>query len=359
MSDQEVPTFNAAEQAATALGPDGKPVAREAGVFDDAWKKLSELGDLNAPPKARRILLQQGEHDVLPMGKCGLLAASGGTGKTMALAQLALAVALEPGANKSEWLETFQVATPGHVLLALAEEDADEVVRRLYRAANAMRLSQEQRKQVAERITVLPLAGRPVALTESDGRGNVTEAPALAELRRRLSEAGHDWSLVALDPLSRWAGADTEKDNAAATRFVQAVETLVNAPGSPAVLVAHHSGKFAGKAGEDDARGVSGIRDGFRWVATLTAVNADDNLRGAVLRQKPPTGKSNYTRTFDDVWLTRADDSDKAGALLKANAATMGKLRAAHEKSGEKDEKSPTTTRRASNPGSGKVDPNG
>lgn len=292
----------------------------------DGWHFLGERKYLSEPPKPRRWLLMRDQGDlhrdtnspdkfegVLPLGKVGMLAAAGGVGKTMALCQLALAVA-----TGCDW---FGLKIPeksrGRVLLALAEEDAEEVHRRIFNAAKAMRLSKEQGELAGNRIAALPLAGKPVALVQNDERGNVTESPALEFLRRRLranAAVSDEWKLLVLDPLSRWAGADTEKDNAAATRFIQVVETLVEMPGTPTVLLAHHTSKAARKdPSQDDAtaaRGASGLVDGVRWVSNLENVRAPDDSRNDALLS---FSKSNYGPLAPRLWLER--DNANGGAL--------------------------------------------
>jgi acetate kinase len=117
---------------------------------------------------------------------------------------------------------------------------------------------------------------------------------------------------VILDPLSRFAGCDAEKDNAAATRFVAAIESLLKSPGTPSVLVAHHTSKTsrskdatAVDESVDDSRGVSALTDGVRWAARLTRL--DDLLARFVVR------KSNYSLQGTPVMLVR--DSVNSGAL--------------------------------------------
>lgn len=285
----------------------GKP-----SVLSGLWLTLEEAGvNIADAPPARKWLLKIRDDGALPLGKAGVLAAGGGTGKTMALVQLALAVA-----TGGFWLGTFKVATPGNVLIALAEEDMEEVHRRFYRAASLEGLDREARAEAAKHIVALPLAGNPVALTCKDKEGNTKDSPFLAELRRCLDD--REWSLIILDPLARWAGDDAEVDNAAATRFVQAVESLVRSKGDPTVLVAHHSSKASQEGGHANVRGASGIVDGFRWAAVL------DALEGADAAGKPVSGvrlrlqKSNYTKRFDDVFLVRTEEG---GALRKASDA--------------------------------------
>ncbi len=292
--------------------------------FEARWVSVASCPNLliDQPPKQNWLLTRWGERrdiGVLPRGKAGMITGTGGTGKTYAIMQLALAVA-----TAGFWLETFRVTAPGHVLLAVAEEDLEEATRRLWRAANALGLSTEQRREAAERIHLLPLHGVPVALTCSPAPGVIAETEAAGELRKRIEAHGVDWSLIIFDPLSRWAGGGVEGDNEAATRFCQAVEKFTTVRGNPAVLVAHHSSKVSAKDGASDARGVTGIRDGFRWQATMDAVqDGEAGLEGVLFRNR----KSNYSALFPDLVLARNAEPGIEGTLRLASedeAQTLG-----------------------------------
>jgi hypothetical protein len=292
---------------------------RAADPFEGRWKTLAEWGEgedwLSKAPPPRRWLLDRpstetngraNPHGVLPLGKTGMLVAAGGVGKTMVSVQLAMAVA-----TGRPWLEHFGTPNPGHVLLALAEEDAEEIRRRMYNVACAMRLTSAQQRLAYERIVAVPLAGKSVALTESDGR-NTTESATLHYLRKRLDEGSREWRLIMLDPLSRFAGCDTEKDNNAATLFVAAIESLASSKGGPTVLLAHHTNKVSrspeAEATAAAARGASGLTDGVRWVANLAPVGSeDDDL------VKLSVTKTNYALRCPALTLVR--DTDHGGAL--------------------------------------------
>lgn len=292
------------------------------------WEKHGKLSPdtfTTAPPEPK-WLLTRGDRSkaqvpgALRLGKVGLLVAAGGVGKTQALVLLAIAVA-----TGGWWLGTFHVATPGRVLLALGEEDAEEVHRRIYQAAKMLGLSASDRALVLERIVVLPLAGVPVGLVEKDRMtGNVTTTDILDALRKKLTEGG-EWSLIALDPLSRWAGAETETDNASATRFIEAAETLVTSPGTPTVLLAHHTPKADRKnrTGPSTPRGASALYDGARWVATLEAFEpsdygAKDGARLPFDVLELAITKSNYAERGAPLRLTR--DRSNSGALRPLTA---------------------------------------
>jgi hypothetical protein len=317
----------------------------------DVWKPASALGPwFSDTPPERDWLLRRDDRGVLPLGKVGMIAAPGGAGKSWAVTQLALAVA-----TGFDWLG-FEVASPGSVLLVLGEEEADEARRRLFYAAAAMRLDTKDREVAASRLWVLPMAGRPVALTRELERveGDALPLTPMAdELEHRLKTTvpPEPWRLVVFDPLSRFAGGDVEKDNAAATRFVQVLERMAHL--GPTVLVTHHTNKVtraedpAGRKTEAAAtiaaRGASGLTDGVRWVATLTG---RARIEGAPRLSELVVTKSNYARTPDPVTLVA--DEDANGTLRVAEVDEVSHYEAAAAA------KEPPTTTRPSPPASGR-----
>lgn len=271
------------------------------------WFEPTEEFLSDAPPAQRWLLKRlDGMRDVgvLPKGIAGLLTATGGVGKTYALIDLAIAVA-----TGGFWLETFRVAEPGHVLLALGEEDLAEAQRRLWRVCNALELSRDERADLGKRLVLLPLRGEHIALSHQVDGGQVVPSEFAGRLHDRLTQDGREWSLVVFDPMSRWAGGNIEGDNEAATRFVQIVESFCRLPGEPAVLMAHHSSKTSAKDGNADARGVTGIRDGFRWQASMDEVDGGVRLTNR---------KSNYSARFDELFLTKSSEPGNEGTLRPA-----------------------------------------
>jgi len=255
---------------------------------------------------------------ILPRGVVGLLAAAGGSGKTMLLTELAVAVA-----TARPWLGHYEVAEPGRVLLALAEEDEAECRRRLWRACRE--LDERERRIVTERVVCLPLRGCDVALAVVTPAGHIVPTATHEVLRRHLvDEAGPaGWAAVLLDPLSRFGCGNAEGDNAAATTTVQLLERLAEVPGRPVVIMAHHSSKLARRLGQVDARGVTGLTDAARWVATLTGT--DD---GATLTVE----KNNYAPPSEPVQLVRDE-----GGMLRAPSAAEQAERERHREAAAAD----------------------
>jgi hypothetical protein len=137
----------------------------------------------------------------------------------------------------------------------------------------------------------------------------------LRELQNELHNANHPWKLIILDPLSRFAGSGAETYSSAATRFVEALETLTKVPGNPTVLVAHHTTKAArqGSSANDTtaARGSSGLTDGVRWVATMRAENDSVVMEFT---------KSNYSALPKPLVLRRTE----GGALTASDTPRAG-----------------------------------
>lgn len=310
----------------TALVEAAKPAP---GLLDDTWKTLGEWGSLDREPPARRWLLDRPDEEtngarhvgVLPLGKVGMLIAAGGVGKTMALIQFGLAVA-----TGRKWLDYFGVVNEGRVLLALGEEDEEEIWRRVYQAALAMRLTDAQVEKARRNIVALPLAGTVVNLIKSED-GETAETAIMSALKKRLND-GPDWRALVFDPLSRFAGFDSEKDNAAATTFISVMESFTKAPGRPTVLIAHHTNKASRQEGAErgnaaNARGASALVDGVRWAASL------DPLTDGTVSFK--VTKTNYSMGFDPVVLTR--DSDHGGFLrVQSQAEATAVMDRAHER---------------------------
>lgn len=314
-------------------GPGPSKTRAEQRPAADLWlERVAQCTDewfTKSPPKRVWLLRDdrtQNSDGTLPQGKVGLLLAEGGIGKTMLLLQLAIAIA-----TATPWLGTLSVPSEGRVLALLGEEDLEESVRRSFRA----RRSSNARIPEPRSIVVLPLAGLPCSMVETDDRGNPIDAPFLLWLRSFVGTHG-PFKSVLVDPLSRFAGADAEIDNASATRFVQALESIATETGAT-VIVAHHVNKAARGNGaavtSASSRGSSAITDGVRWVASLSSerVPCEDAETAARLGEIVTFAvtKSNYSKKGEPLLLRR--DHDNGGALLPLDESDLEVLRQARE----------------------------
>jgi RecA-family ATPase len=155
-------------------------------------------------------------------------------------------------------------------------------------------------------------------MIEADALGSFTDAPFAIWTREYVRREG--FSLVVIDPLSRFGGRESETDNFAATRFVQSLESLASPTCS--VLNSHHTRKIS-RGGRRSmlraAEGASALVDGARWQCALVveALSFEDEATRLRLGEIVKLGvtKSNYAATPAPVVLRR--DLDHGGAHLK------------------------------------------
>ena len=236
----------------------------------------------NEAPPLRVLLTVEGDDGrevaFMPAGKVAMIAAPGGTGKSQALVQLAVAVA-----SGKPWLDTYRAVKPGAVLLALGEEDGDEMHRRIRGAVRAGGW-EHTAEGVAQNLHALSLCGVKAGFIGEDGE----ETDFYKSFHAGLNAWGVEWSLIILDPASRFLGPDAEKDNAQATRFIECLERLTQLPGRPTVLFAHHTNKegLAGDTDQGAARGSSGLTDGARWQANLDRVYEEPTAEQKAAKKK-------------------------------------------------------------------------
>jgi len=287
----------------------GEPAGRE-----ESWASLVKsvpASWYNERPPVHEWLLRDARHakvpGVLPLGKVGQLIAEGGAAKTMVAFQLAVAVA-----TGARWLGCFSVPNPGRVLLVCGEEDAEECQRRVYHATAV----NGTKAPAADAIEVLPLHAVSCAMLELSDTGNLCETAFLVWLRGYVKNG--NFRLLVIDPLSRFAGPNAEIDNAAATRFIQALESLA-AP-DRVVLNTHHTPVASRGTGAEPVRGrgSSAFVDGARWQAALSVErlkfdDTDERERLGEIVTFAVT-KSNYARKPEPVALRRS--RDHGGALV-------------------------------------------
>lgn len=277
------------------------------GDWTQLMHSLQELNWLHVEPPERVVLLEYAGECVLPMGKVGFFVGEGGIGKSWALTQLGVSVA-----TGTRWLDTFSVprGSEGGVVMAMGEEDVDEMHRRIHTIVKNLPLAAHELSALEQRLWPLALSGYFMEFLEAGERSFEYERFEQL-LRERAPVEG--WKLVILDPASRFMGVDAEKDNAFATRFVQLLERLTKLPGNPTVLCAHHTTKAArtSSAGSKSvaARGASALTDGARWQGNLFAPLDEENnaiQEGISVFQ---VTKSNYGPKPAPLFLMREEQS--------------------------------------------------
>jgi hypothetical protein len=264
------------------------------------------------PPRDWRLvdMRRSGGESGLLGGTLALLVAPGGTGKSLALAQLAVAYA-----SRTPWLETFDPKPregEGRVLWIAAEDGEAEVRHRKWQAWHAV--SREHVETGAGRVlsggissevtrnimTITARRAGELALVECDARGKPSSTRLAMELRRMVCGEGID--LVLVDPLSRVIAGGDENDNTRQTFVAMALEDLGRDTGA-LVVAAHHERK-GGKGSEggdaDMARGGSALVDAARFAFRLEKDPHQDDATGHDGKRDVPDGKGGFQRAV--VW---------------------------------------------------------
>jgi len=281
-------------RAVQGLAAAEKAIAAELarGRGDKAWLKGTLATELEGNQRPRVPLLKYGtgdnSHHWLPGGIVGLVVASGGSGKTTWLTELAMRVVCGKSWPEGLW----QLATKpgentpvqGPALVVLAEEDREGAATQIARARLHVGYHRE------DPLVLWHGAGHDAALgvqvtIDDPVRGRITTVvpspfhDALCERARELGPL-----LVVLDPLNQLlpiGGSENDavtagaliklagQIQAAAEEGRQRKGCLEGYP-RPVVLIAHHEAKRQGEdAGADATRGSTAFVDNARWVCRM------------------------------------------------------------------------------------------
>lgn len=324
LSPAEIPpTLQSARQAATpryeglpdaandyrhpgGIAWPGTPLApaQEAKPLDLEGNKAKHL--LAVPPTPQRFVVE----GLLPEPVTAAIVAPGSTGKSFFLLQLAASVA-----TGSPFFG-HAIRQPGGVLMLGAEDDRDEIARRLHAIADANGWPEwrEERDLLGEHFYPIARVGEDNRLTVRSGTDIVRNLQWMGEIIA-TARAIPNLRLIILDPVSRFRSGD-ENSNEDATKFVEALE-LIRRETGVTVLCAHHAKKGSDGSDADGIRGASAFVDALRFAATLSTPNVErgkqlglsDEERRKMVRFN--VVKSNYRTDTDAFWMRRG----QGGAL--------------------------------------------
>ena len=284
------------------------------GLQQDATDKIRER--LNAA-KAKHLLAQTPPpqkfviEGMLPEPVAAAVVAPGSTGKSFFLMQLAACV------TTGVPFMGQVIPNPGAVLMMGAEDDTDEMSRRLHSIAKEYEWDGDRLDLdlLGERFYPFSLVGKDNRLIK-DGEREESRIQELIE----TAQAIPDLRLIILDPVSRFRAGE-ENSNDDNTRFAEVLEFIRQQTGVT-VLVAHHSRKGSNGDSVDDMRGASAFSDALRFVATLARPNEDrakalgldyDDAKKMVRYR---VVKSNYRTDIDEFWMRSG-----MGGVLKPTPA--------------------------------------
>lgn len=287
------------------------------------------------PPPPREFLLTLDGQGFMPAGRACGLSAPGGVGKSYVAVQLALSVA-----TGRPLFDRFDVPHRGRTMMIMAEEDEQELHRRLFHASRHMDTG--ELANAAARVAVFAGAGlapTPLLRMRDDDVETTEHFDSLVET---LNDTAEDpWRLVILDPVIRLAGIESEADNRLATVLVQHLEILAATASHPTVLAIGHSSKYSQiHTGQADARGVAGYVDALRWHASM-----QHDGPGCVMLNPP---KTNYGPAAEPMMLVRTEYGPlRAATDSERTEAEERKLEAAADRTElRKDAKEKAAERR-------------
>lgn len=240
----------------------------------------SDLAQMRPPPRDWHV------PELVPGGTVTLLGGDGGTGKSLVALQLAVATA-----TGGEWLG--MKARAGHALYISAEDDTDELHRRLHSVAEAQGVSLTH----FERLTVRSLAGEDALLALADRHGVLYPTALLQEIEARI--AMEQPALIVLDTLADLFPGN-ENDRAQARQFIGMLRGLAIRNGCAVVLLAHPS--LSGMASGVGTSGSTAWNNSVRSRLYLERVREegrelDPDMR--VLRSM----KANYAATGGEIYV--------------------------------------------------------
>lgn len=279
---------------------------------------------LDTPPPA----LHWFAHERLLANRAHLLTGMGGTSKTTALYHLGIAAVI----GRLPW--GWQIERTGAALLLLAEDDAANVHRVIANHARHADLSPHERRLIAERLKVFPMAGQACRLLAAGPNGTLhetNEAAGLFALAKRIPEL----RFIALDPALALTEGD-EMSPAHQRRLGELADRLALETGA-CVVLASHAAKATNQAdelGSHTSRGSGAITDAVRGelaLRTMTAAEArkygisDTAERKAHVQLTLTKSNAAPPAAFVPVWLKRGTGGLLSLAeLAESEGGTIG-----------------------------------
>lgn len=263
----------AAADAATVWLPD-PPEAGPASRFFHAAELAGE------PVPTRRWLVD----GLVPSRTVTLLGGDGGTGKSLLAMQLSVAVA-----TGGRWLN--QAVEPGRALYLSAEDDCDELHRRVFSITAAEGLSLAD----MNRLTIRSLAGEDALLAHAEHSGALVPSSLFLEIDARMAEETP--SLAIIDTLADIFPGN-ENDRAQARQFIGMLRGLAIRHECAILVLAHPSlsGLSSGSGTSGSTAWSNSVRSRLYLERIVQdAYEADPDARRLVVR------KANYGRVGSEI----------------------------------------------------------
>lgn len=264
---------------------------------------LITLSDI--PPPPREFVID----GLLAAGKSALFAGAGGTSKTQGALQFMVGVAAGMAIFSRE-------VTQGASLGIFAEDDQEELARRINATISTLNLSAQQKKAVTKRLRALSMVGLDARFTKPingaiESTGFVDEIVRLCE--ELAAESGEPVRLIVIDHASLIHGGD-HNSREDVTQTARLINHIANVTGAAVLLLAHTRKGASTKDEEptaDDASGSAAWADLVRSVLLLRTMTEAEcrRLGGDSDKRKEYASlnvvKANYAPPSSAIWLHR------------------------------------------------------
>jgi RecA-family ATPase len=292
-------------------GADGQPNAEEAPRQQDERKKGVQIETVNAASLAGQPVPRQAWliQDLIPKANVTMLAGDGATGKSLLGLQLAVATG-------GCWIG-FRPEI-GRALFLSAEDELDEVHRRLVRMA--------PRLEMLGNLTILPLAGKDAVLAAPFNRdGLLKETPLFVALRHIIQK--HRPDFLVLDTLADIFGGDEIK-KVHARQFIAMLRGLALDFGVTVLLLSHPSqnGMNSGSGMSGNTAWNNSVRSRLYFERRIVKGSNNQSIEDDVNIRVLKTMKSNRAAIGGQI-VVRYDK----GMFVREQASTLNARDAAHQ----------------------------
>ncbi|WP_288131303.1 AAA family ATPase, partial [Accumulibacter sp.] len=263
----------------------------------------------------------------IPAGRAGLLAAVGGSSKTRTLFHLAVGACI----GRLPW--SWRVARTGRAALLLAEDTTADAHHALSTIGRT--LSPDERRLVAERLIVWPLAGEDARLLCLATNGVLIPTERAANLMRRLKMT-RDLAFIGLDPALALTDGD-ELNPAHQRRLGEFCDRLAIDTGACLLLSAHAAkgSQSLDEPGSHTARGSGALTDCVRFEFVLRTMTSQEGRqfgisdiaeRKAHVQLIATKGNALPPSAFAPMWLRRGiGGALEPAELERQEVATVGR----------------------------------